>query len=235
MVICLGRGANLHMVQLMPLPLTVSCFSKIQIGFSFLVPAHLGSPGKRGVKRVMMNKLRIGRGCGLAGGNQAVPPRAVEISGRRSTKERRRTTSFKSPRPRRRCVCADRSSTSVRPSALIPAPTEPPPPRRRRPAPRPSAVHVVVDRIVCRPAGRPVWLYSRPFGRAAALRDGYSTYRRQTGSNRDSPFASPATGTGSRAPFDFQQFSLSLLYHSIPFYLSQTTKVHIHTHRHTNT
>jgi len=37
---------------LMPLPLTVSCFSKIQIGFTFLVPAHLGSPGKRAVKRV---------------------------------------------------------------------------------------------------------------------------------------------------------------------------------------
>jgi len=30
----------------MPLPLTVCCFSKIQIGFSFLVPAHPGSPGK---------------------------------------------------------------------------------------------------------------------------------------------------------------------------------------------
>jgi len=36
----------------MPLPLTVSCFSKIQIGFTFLVPAHLGSPGQRAVKRV---------------------------------------------------------------------------------------------------------------------------------------------------------------------------------------
>ena len=35
-----------------PVPLTVSCFSKIQIGFTFLVPAHLGSPGKRAVKRV---------------------------------------------------------------------------------------------------------------------------------------------------------------------------------------
>jgi len=46
MVICLERGADLHMAQLMPLPLTVSCFSKIQIGFAFLVPAHLGSPGK---------------------------------------------------------------------------------------------------------------------------------------------------------------------------------------------
>ena len=52
MVICLERGADLHMTQLMPLPLTVSCFSKIQIGFTFLVPAHPGSPGQRAVKRV---------------------------------------------------------------------------------------------------------------------------------------------------------------------------------------
>ena len=55
MVICLvERGADLHMVQLMPLPLTVSCFSEIQIGFTFLVLAHLGSPGKRAVKRVCL-------------------------------------------------------------------------------------------------------------------------------------------------------------------------------------
>jgi len=52
MVIYLERGADLHMAQLMPLPLTVSCFIKIQIGFTFLVPAHRGSPGKRAVKRV---------------------------------------------------------------------------------------------------------------------------------------------------------------------------------------
>ena len=32
MVICLERDADLHMAQLMPLPLTISCFSKIQIG-----------------------------------------------------------------------------------------------------------------------------------------------------------------------------------------------------------
>jgi len=43
MVICLQQGADLHMAQLMPLP---------QIGFTFLVPAHLGSPGQRAVKRV---------------------------------------------------------------------------------------------------------------------------------------------------------------------------------------
>jgi len=53
MVICLERGgADLHMAQLMPLPLTVSCFSEIQIGFAFLVLAHPGRPGKRAVKRV---------------------------------------------------------------------------------------------------------------------------------------------------------------------------------------
>jgi len=44
------QGADLHMAQLMPLPLTVSLFSKIQIGFTFLVPACPGSPGKRAVK-----------------------------------------------------------------------------------------------------------------------------------------------------------------------------------------
>ena len=43
---------DLHMAPLMPLPLTVSCFSKIQIGFTFLVLAHPGSPGQRAVKRV---------------------------------------------------------------------------------------------------------------------------------------------------------------------------------------
>jgi len=51
-VICLERRADLHMAQLMPLPLAVFCFSKIQIGFTFLVPAHPGSPGQRAVKRV---------------------------------------------------------------------------------------------------------------------------------------------------------------------------------------
>ena len=52
MVVCLEQGADLHMAQLMPLPHTVSCVSKIQIGFTFLVPDHPGSPGKRAVKRV---------------------------------------------------------------------------------------------------------------------------------------------------------------------------------------
>ena len=52
MVICLERGADLQMAQLMLLPLTVSCFSKIRIGFTFVVPAHPGSPGKGAVKQV---------------------------------------------------------------------------------------------------------------------------------------------------------------------------------------
>jgi len=48
----------LHTVQLMPLPLTVCCFSKIQIGFTFLVPAHPGSPGQRAIKRVCV-RVRV--------------------------------------------------------------------------------------------------------------------------------------------------------------------------------
>ena len=58
MVICMERGADLHMAQLMPLPLTVSCFIKIHIGFTFLVPAHPGSSGQRAVKRVCV-RLRV--------------------------------------------------------------------------------------------------------------------------------------------------------------------------------
>ena len=54
-VICLEQGADLHMAQLMPLPLTISCFSKIQIGFTFLLLDHLGSPGKRADKRACVS------------------------------------------------------------------------------------------------------------------------------------------------------------------------------------
>ena len=48
-----------YMAQLMPLPLTVSCFSKIQIGLTFLVPAHPGSPGQRPVKRMYVMHVCI--------------------------------------------------------------------------------------------------------------------------------------------------------------------------------
>ena len=65
MVICLEQRADLHMAQLMPLPLTVSCFNKIQIGFTFLVLAHLGSPRRKAIKRVCVSFLGMPRrACG---------------------------------------------------------------------------------------------------------------------------------------------------------------------------
>ena len=67
MVVCLERGADLHTAQLMPLPLTVCCFSKIQIGFAFLVPADPGSPGQRAVKR-MYDVDAVGWEAGRASG-----------------------------------------------------------------------------------------------------------------------------------------------------------------------
>jgi len=63
MVVCLERGADLHMTQLMPLPLTVSCFSKIQIGFTFLVLAQPGSPGQRAIKWVCVCVCVCVRAC----------------------------------------------------------------------------------------------------------------------------------------------------------------------------
>jgi len=73
MVICLEWRAYLHTAQLMPLPLTVSCFSKIQIGFTFLLPALSASPGQRAVKPVCVcvcvfvnwNQIHIVQECCL--------------------------------------------------------------------------------------------------------------------------------------------------------------------------
>ena len=85
MVICLERGADLHMAQLMLLPLTVSCFSKIQIGFTFLVLAHPGSPRQRAVKWVCMyacitfKKYFTGP---LTGAGRAIAPIAPSPYGR---------------------------------------------------------------------------------------------------------------------------------------------------------
>ena len=67
MVICLERGADLHMAHLMSLPLTVSCFSKTQIGFTFLVPAHPGSPGQTAVIWMCVCVAGLGLGLGTAG------------------------------------------------------------------------------------------------------------------------------------------------------------------------
>ena len=59
MVICPERGADLHTAQLTPLPLTVSCFCRTQIDFTFLVPAHLGSHGKGAIKRLCVCCMQI--------------------------------------------------------------------------------------------------------------------------------------------------------------------------------
>ena len=45
-VVCLGRGADLQMAQLMPLPLTISCFSKSRLVLpSWFYLSGTGSPG----------------------------------------------------------------------------------------------------------------------------------------------------------------------------------------------
>ena len=75
MIICLGRGANLHMAQLMPLPLTVSCFNKIQIGFTFLVPAHLGSPGKVPLNGCVVVAFQL-QSCGSSSSRLTTPDTA---------------------------------------------------------------------------------------------------------------------------------------------------------------
>jgi len=49
-----GRGADLHMAQLMPLPVTVSCSSKSRLVLPFLVLAHPGSPGQKAIKWVLL-------------------------------------------------------------------------------------------------------------------------------------------------------------------------------------
>ena len=61
------------MAQLMPLPLTVSCFSKIQIGFTFLVPAHLGSPEKRAVKCVCLSESKPTQQSRLSDADKPAP------------------------------------------------------------------------------------------------------------------------------------------------------------------
>ena len=75
MVICRERGADLHTAQRIPPPLTVSCFSKIHIGFTFLVLAHPGSPGQRAVKRVCVCALT------LLVGRQEEHPACKKLSG----------------------------------------------------------------------------------------------------------------------------------------------------------
>ena len=73
------------MSQLMPLPLTVSCFSKIQTGFTFLVLAHPGSPGKRAVKWMCVCVLCPHSNCHAARPTPVVLHRFWVVRGTAST------------------------------------------------------------------------------------------------------------------------------------------------------
>jgi len=88
-VVCLERGADLHTAQLMPLPLIVSCFTEIHIGFTFLVSAHPGSPGKRAVKRVCVFELGLGPGSVTV----VFAERRAEVSGGINVVQRQKPTS----------------------------------------------------------------------------------------------------------------------------------------------
>ena len=128
----------------MPLPLSVSCFSKIQTGFAFLVPAYPDSPGKGAVKRVGVScifgytTLEIWRKIGLSGDRRRWTAAlcwtgtcvlAGSTADRRSSPvawwARRRSAS---PRTRRPAPAA--APTCCGPSTRAPPP--PPPIRWRR-------------------------------------------------------------------------------------------------------
>ena len=77
----------------MPLPLTVSCFNKIQIDFTFLVPAHLGSPGKRAVKWVCVCERERCNNCrAMRRLSHAVRAWCVHLTGIMRSRLMRRTT-----------------------------------------------------------------------------------------------------------------------------------------------
>ena len=111
-------------VQLMPLPLTVSCFSKIQIGFTFLVPAHPGTPGQRAVKPVCVcvcyllarfGDLRPDRHQGVGGavlrGRAEARHPVAGVPGRRARRRRVAAVAVEAPgggRRRRRATVGRR-------------------------------------------------------------------------------------------------------------------------------
>ena len=98
----------MHTAQLMPLPLTVSCVSKIQIGFAFLVPAHPGSPGQRSVKRVCVCVCVFSRQPA-----QSIEKRVCVYSSTSQSHERRRLAStILSPACSPPASAGDWSSTS---------------------------------------------------------------------------------------------------------------------------
>ena len=94
-----GAWCRLAHAQLMPLPLTISCFSKIQIGFTFLVPHHPGSPGQRAVKRV----------CVCVCGPYSSRPRAVGLPKCTAVLMPTPTAHHNEPHSRLRYVFTDRT------------------------------------------------------------------------------------------------------------------------------
>jgi len=80
-VVCVERDADLHTAQLMPLSLTVSCISKIRISFTFLVPAHPGTPGKGAVKRVCVCVYGSCRGIWHSASHELSPTPLVARAG----------------------------------------------------------------------------------------------------------------------------------------------------------
>jgi len=94
-VICLERGADLHTAQLMPLTLTISCFSEIRIGLASLVPAHLGGPRQRAVKRMCVCVFSTRRYQSAAAAAAGLLLWAYVGTDKRTDKQDRRTDRWK--------------------------------------------------------------------------------------------------------------------------------------------
>ena len=129
-VVCLERDADLHMAQLMPLPLTVSCFSKIRIGFTFLVPLTrvVLDKGPLNVCVCVCVSICIGSICSI------VVVVVVAVTGRRVS------TCF--GRTWRSCSTTARRGTGVSATlgtVPLPPPPTPRPPRHCRDQPRVDA------------------------------------------------------------------------------------------------
>jgi len=59
-VICLEQGTDLHTAQLMPLPLTASCFSKIQMVFPFWYRLTQVVPERRPLNVCVFSIIHLG-------------------------------------------------------------------------------------------------------------------------------------------------------------------------------
>ena len=113
-VICLEQGAYLHIAQLMPL--TVSCSSKIQISFTFLLPAHLGSPGQRAIQRVCVCVDTMSGSWAIR--KSARHSTQISMPVGRMPNQQRQSTEGNMYRHHNVVPCAVKSSTCIQPRAL---------------------------------------------------------------------------------------------------------------------